>query len=177
MAHAIISKFMIGTDEGLNTVRSISAAIAREKYSGKVPEDQLTAYIEHNFNDDVLHVEMNSMSNQYLVVYADGEPAGYARITSKGKRPEIFGKKTVMRIADFGILNKFDDVQIKKSLFEKCLAVCKMQQIVWMSEYTEDADVVFFESYGFKKSTDINDQHEFDLKPIYLIYDKEPNNN
>jgi len=172
MAKSIVTKFTIGTEQGINTVLSIGAATAMEKYTGKVPEDQLTAYIQNNFNAEVLHIEMNSMSNQFLVVYADGEPAGYARITSKGKRPQIFDKKTVMRIADFGVLHKFDDVQIKKNLFEKCVAVCNMQQVIWMSECSEHADLALFESYGFKKNTEIKDAHELALTPVYLVKDK-----
>jgi len=43
----------------------------------------LKNYIAENFSEKNLLVEGNSMSNQWLVVYADDEPAGYARITSK----------------------------------------------------------------------------------------------
>jgi hypothetical protein len=175
MANTIVTKFTIGTEHGINTVLSIGAATAREKYAGKVPGNQLETFIQSNFNDEVLHVEMNSMSNQYLVVYADEEPAGYARITSKGQRPEIFDKKTVARIADFDVLKKFNDIQIKKNLFEKCLSVCSMQQIIWISEYEGNPDLEFFESYGFKKNTEITGSQELALTPVYLVKDKEIN--
>jgi len=173
MANTIVTKFAIGSDQDINTLLFIGVASAKEKYADKVPVDQLEAYLQSNFNDKVLHDEVNDMSNQYLVVYSDDEPAGYARITSKGKRPEIFSKKTVIRIADFGILKKFTDVQIKKDLFEKCLSVCNKQQIVWISEYNGNPDLEFFESYGFRKNTTIDGSNELSLTPVYLVKEKD----
>jgi hypothetical protein len=140
-----------------------------------VPGDQLEEYIQNNFNDDVLRVEMNSMSNQYLVVYVDGEPAGYARVTSKGKRPEIFEGQTLARIADFFVLNKYADWQVKKRLFEKCLSVCSMQQIIWISEFDSNPDLEFFGDYGFTKNTEILRELEFGLNPVHLVKDKGTN--
>lgn len=173
MANSIVTKFTIGTEQGISTILSIGVETAWESYTGRAPEDQLAAYIRDSFNDEVLHVEMNSMSNQFLVVYADDEPAGYARITTKGERPEIFHNKTVARIADFAVLNKFDDVRIKENLFEKCLAVSNMQQVVWMSEYSDNADLAFFESYGFRRNTEIEDTHKLDLNWVYLVKENE----
>ena len=112
------------------------------------------------------------MSNQYLVVYADDEPAGYARVTSKGTRPEYFGNKTLVRIADFGVLAKFDDLQINKSLFDKCISITNMQQVVWISEYENNTYLDFFESYGFKRNADITTPQELLLQPVYLVKEK-----
>jgi N-acetylglutamate synthase-like GNAT family acetyltransferase len=172
MVNSIVTKFTIGTAQGRNTIMLVGTENAREQYNGKVPADELEAFIRNRFNDDVLNVEMNSMSNEYLVVYADGEPAGYARITSKGHRPEIFDKKTVIRIADFRVLDKFDDIRIKKNLFEKCIDVCNRQQVTWINECSENADLDFFESYGFIKNTEIKEPHELGLNPAYLVKDK-----
>lgn len=173
MGNTIETKFAIGTEQGIKTILDIGAATAREKYAGKVPADQLETFIKDNFNRTVLNVEMNTMSNQFLVVYADGQPAGYARITSKGPRPEIFDKKSILRIADFDVLKKFSDTAIKKSLFEKCLSVCRMQQIIWIAEYDGNPDLTFFESYGFKRNTTITGSYELGLTPVYLVKEKE----
>jgi hypothetical protein len=169
MGNSIITKFAVGTEHDIKTLLFIAAATAREKYGEKVREDRLEAYIQDNFNYTALPGEISSMSNQFLVVYSDGEPAGYARVTSKGPRPRLFDGKTVARIADFGILKKFDTVQVKKDLFEKCLAACGTRQIIWIGEYDGNPDLEFFESYGFKKDTKLTDLHEFGLAPVYLI--------
>lgn len=165
---------MIGTELGIATVQSIGAAATKEKFAGLVPDDQLEAFIENNFNPRVLRDEMNSMSDQFIVVYLDDTPAGYAKITSEGQRPKIFEKKTLIGIADFHVLLKFNDIQIKKVLFEKCLKVCSMQQIIWICEYDGNPDIQFFESYGFIKSTEITASYEFGLPPINLVKEKVP---
>jgi hypothetical protein len=172
MATQIITKFTIGTELGINNLLFLTAASAREKFAGKIPDQELEDYINSNFNKDALMVELNSMSNQYLIVYADDEPAGYARVTSKGARPEIFEGKTLARIADFSVLAKYNDPLISKSLFEKCLAISTKQQVVWISEYESNPYLAFFESYGFKRNADITAPQQLSLAPVYLVKEK-----
>ena len=169
MENTIETKFCIGSDACKQTLSFITAATAREKYTGKVLPVQLKEYIQKKFSSGALHVDMNSLSNQFLVVYAAGEIAGYARLTSKGSRPEMLNGKSIIRIADFAVLKKFDDIRIKKSLFEKCLSACGIQQIVWMSEYDQNPDLDFFTSYGFVKNTAVTGVNELGLPLIYLV--------
>jgi hypothetical protein len=172
METKIITKFTIGTGQGINELLSLSVAIAREQFAGKIPNEELEDYINKNFNKDVLMIGLNSMSNQYLIVYADDEPAGYARVTSKGARPELFSNKTLIRIADFGVLAKYNNPLVSKSLFEKCLSISTMQQVIWISEYENSPYLIFFESYGFRKNTEISHTHELHLTPVYLVKHK-----
>jgi len=172
MATKIVTKFTIGTEQGINALLFLTEAIAREKFEGKVPDQELEDYINVNFNKDTLLIELNSMSNQYLIVYADDEPAGYARITSKGARPELFDKKTLARIADFGVLAKYKDPLIAKSLFEKCLSISTMQDAIWISEFEDNPYLDFFESYGFKRNVDIIAPRLLSLPPVYLVKEK-----
>ena len=172
MATRIVTKFTIGTEQGIDTLLFITAAAAREKFVGKVPEQELERYINENFNRQVLMTELNSMSNQYLVVYADDEPAGYARVTSKGVRPDFFDGKTLVRIADFAVLAKYSDPLIKQSLFEKCISISNMQQVVWISEFEGSSYLDFFEGYGFKITPEIKTPPEFSLTPVNLIKEK-----
>jgi hypothetical protein len=172
MATKIVTKFTIGTEEGINTLLFLTAAIAREKYQGKVLEQELEGYISEKFNKDVLMMELNSLSNQYLVVYADDEPAGYAKVSSKGVRPAFFDGKTVIRIAEFGVLAKYDDRQTNKSLFEKCISITNMQQMVWISECEGNQYLDFFESYGFKRNAAIIAPHELWSPLVCLVKEK-----
>ena len=172
MATTIVTKFTIGTDDGINALLFLTSATAREKYRGKVPDQELEDYISEKFNKEVLMMELNSLSNQYLIVYADDEPAGYARVTSKGARPDFFGGKTLIRIADFGVLAKYDDPLVIKSLFDKCISITNMQQMVWISEWENSPYLDFFESYGFKKNTKITASYPLSLPAVYLVKEK-----
>lgn len=172
MKNEIVVKFTIGTEQGINALLFLSSGIAREKFSGKIPDQELEEYISRNFNKDALMIELNSMPNQYLIVYTGDEPAGYARITSKGTRPAFFDKQTLIRIADFGVLAKYEDPLISQLLFEKCLAISTMQQVIWISEYENNPYLPLFESYGFKQNSAIITLPELSLPAIYLIREK-----
>lgn len=172
MENTIVTSFCIGTEECKQTLSYISAATAREKYAGKITPARLKDYIQKKFSNGALHVDMNSLSNQFLVVFADGEVAGYARLTSKGARPEIFNGKSIMRIADFGVLKQFNDIRVKMSLFEKCLSVCGLQQIVWIGEYDQNPDLEFFASYGFVKNHAVTGVDEVGLPLVYMVKEK-----
>jgi hypothetical protein len=172
MATEIITKFTIGNQQGIDTLFFITRTTAREKFAGKITDQELEDYIDANFNKEVLMIELNSMSNQYLIVYVNNEPAGYAKVTSKGTRPAFFTGKTLARIADFSVLENHSDPLIRKSLFEKCLSISTMQQAIWISEYENNPYLDFFESYGFKRSNDINAPQELPLLPVYLVKEK-----
>ncbi|HEX8020628.1 N-acetyltransferase [Mucilaginibacter sp.] len=172
MATKIVTKFIIGNEQGINDLLVITTAIAGERFKGKVPDQELENYIDANFSKDALMVELNSMSNQYLMVYADDEPAGYVRVTTKGTRPEFFAKKTLARIADFGVLARYSDPLINKSLFEKSLSVSTMQQVVWISEFEGSPYLDLFESYGFKRNTDISVPQALSIQPVYFVKEK-----
>jgi hypothetical protein len=172
MATKIVTKFIIGNEQGINDLLVITSTTARERFKGKVPDQELENYIDANFSKDALMVELNSMSNQYLMVYADDEPAGYVRVTTKGTRPEFFAKKTLARIADFGVLAKYTDPLISKSLFEKSLSISSMRQVVWISEFEDSPYLDFFESYGFKRNIEISVPKVLPIQPVYLVKEK-----
>jgi hypothetical protein len=172
MATKIVTKFIIGNEQGINDLLVITSTTARERFKGKVPDQELENYINANFSKDALMVELNSMSNQYLMVYTDDEPAGYVRVTSKGTRPEFFAKKTLARIADFGVLAKYNDPLISKSLFEKGLSISNMQQVIWISEFEGSPYLDFFESYGFKRNSEISVPQVLSIQPVYLVKEK-----
>ena len=172
MNSKILTKFTIANEQGINALLFLTAALAREKFSGKVPDRELDDYIQVNFNRETLIIELNSMSNQYSTVYADDQPAGYARVTSKGPRPELFEHKTLARIADFGVLAKYTDPLIKKSLLEKCLLISTMQQVIWICEFEGNPYLELFESYGFERNTAINLPQECSLTPVYLVKER-----
>jgi hypothetical protein len=169
MANRIVTNFCIGTEKDKKTISFITKAIAWEKYSDKVQKADLEAYIEKNFNNHALLAGLNSISNQTLVVYVDDEVAGYARVTTKGERPEIFDGKSIVQIADFGILKKFDETEARKSLFEKCLCLCGTQKTAWISEHEDNSDLDFFSDCGFQKNMSITGTNELGLPLVYLV--------
>lgn len=173
METRIITKFTVVTEQGMDVLLSLTRTIATEKFLNLLDPQVLEDYITTNFNKQNLLVEGNSMSNQWLVVYADDEPAGYARISSKGKRPERLDRKRIIRIADFGVLRKFSDPAIRQSLFEKCMSVCKAYEAVWINEYPENPLIGFFETKGFVRAQGIYVHDELPIGSVCMIKEQD----
>ncbi|WP_027388807.1 hypothetical protein [Chryseobacterium gregarium] len=170
----ITVKFTIATEQGTDTLMMLTEQIALEKFSQLVDAKILAGYIEENFSEKVLISELNSLSNQWLVVYVDEKPAGYARITSKGKMPESLYQKRSIRIADFGIRSRYSsDPAIRKSLIDKCLEVCKSHDAIWINEYSDSPLLPFFESEGFLRDKIIYGYDDLPLRSVVLIKNQE----
>lgn len=169
MDSKIITKFTIGTEQGMGVLLYLTQTIALEKYSTLVSKDIIDSYLSENFSEKNLMVEVNSMSNQWLVVYVNDKPAGFARITSKGERPKSIAQKRIIRIADFGIIKEYTDPAVRQSLFDKCLSICKSYEVIWINEYSENPLINFFESEGFTKQEDGIGLNELPLKYVCLI--------
>lgn len=167
----IITKFTIATDQGVETLLMLTRQLAIEKYSAIVDPPILDRFIAENFHRKALIDELNSMSNQWLVVYADNTPAGYARITTRGSKPQFLDGKRSVRIADFGILRAFTAPAIKDSLLEKCLAVCRSHEDIqiWVNEHVESPWIEVFESKGFIKTEDTCELEGLPLRAVCLI--------
>lgn len=168
----IVTRFTVASDAGVGALMYLTDTIAREKFSELVPVDILEKYISEQFNEKKLIDDLNDMlSQQWLVVYLNEYPVGYAKITSKGKRVEI-GNKTAVRIADFGILKKYDDPVIWSSLFDKCLLVTSFYDVIWINEYIGDPVTAYFEKMEFKKMGWAGNSFELPLPSAYLIREK-----
>lgn len=165
----IITKFTIATEQAINALLFLTKTIAAEKFSTILQQQKLEHYIDSNFSESALIVEVNSMSNQWLVVYANDTPVGFARITSKGERPGVLALKRAIRIADFGILKAYANPAIIQSLFNKCWSVCKSYEAAWVNEYLESPFIGLFESEGFAKQDGVLELDELPLQSVYLI--------
>lgn len=166
----IITKFTVASDQGIDTLTAITKDLAKEKFSSILDQKMLEAYINKQFNTKQLVAEMNDLSNQWLVVYADNHPAGYAKITPGGKKPQSLENKRAVRIADFAVLEKYSAIEIKKALFEKCLSVCKHLEGVWINEYLSSPLIEFFESYGFARQLETCRLDELELPSVCLVW-------
>ena len=172
METKISTKFTTATEHGIAILSTLTKEIYKEKFAGLLPAAVVDKHIGDTFNLNRLISELNSLSNQWIVVYSNEAPAGYAVVTSKGQRPETLRDKKIIRIAEFGILNKYDDPRIKQSLFEKCLILCKSYETIWINEYAENPFIGFFEANSFLKQKEVLNHYELPLPSVYLTKEK-----
>lgn len=169
MSAKIITKFTVATSDGIKRLIDLGKELTREKFQNLIREEILEKYISENFVEKVLVEEVNSLSNQWLIVYADEQPAGYARITSKGLRPASIENKRAIRIADFGILQSHNDIDVVQSLFNKCVQVSKAYDVVWLNELTDHTILDFFIENGFEKQEENVELDDFPISSVYLV--------
>jgi hypothetical protein len=166
----VISKFTIGSDQGLNTLVQLTAAITREKLAGRLSPEAIEKHIGKTFNRKAITTEINSMSNQYVTVYVDDEPAGYARISSRGEKPGMLADKRALGIAEFGVLQKFIGEGARESLLQKCLAVVGNYDTTWINELRTSIQIPFFESNGFVPLENETPEYAgLSLPSVYLV--------
>ncbi|WP_052496186.1 hypothetical protein [Pedobacter lusitanus] len=169
MDQKIITKFKVATDDAINELLYLTKAITIEKYAGFVASDVIERYIADRYHDKQLIDEMNSFGNQWLVVYADGLAAGYAFLTTQGKRPRLLENKKAICIADFGVLQSHLSGAARQSLMDKCLSIGKSYEAIWFNEQNDSPLLSFFEDHSFIK---MNEDHFLihpDLKMACLI--------
>lgn len=166
----INTKFAIATDEGIKSMQELTVQLAQEKFAPVVDRKLLDEYTATHFNEKQLIAEMNDLSNQWLVVYTGNRPAGYAKITAKGQRPEILENRRSARIADFALLEGCPEYEIRNALLEKCLAVCRHHDGIWINECLPPSLVELFENRGFERQPDDWQHEELHIPSVCLVY-------
>ncbi|CAL1517179.1 N-acetyltransferase [Chitinophaga sp. MM2321] len=169
MDRKIITKFTVVTEQGIEDLSYLTKTLALEKFTGILPENIIASYIADNFSKERLINDVNSFSNQWLIVYIDEEAAGYARITSQGKRPDVLAGKRAIRMADFGILKKHSATAGTQSLFEKCLVAGKAYDAIWLNEYSGHPFLAFFEEQGFNIQDQVAESDGLPVPSVYMI--------
>lgn len=169
MDKKIITKFTVVTEEGIDNLLFLTKVLAEEKLSAQLPTALLEQYISEHFNEKKLIEEVNSLSNQWLIVYIDDLPAGYARITANGIRPRPISDKRAVRIADFGVMEIYKDTAALESLLYKCMNVCKSYEAIWLNEYKDNPFLSFFEAQGFKKLEQDAVTDDLAIASVYLL--------
>ncbi|MEH6305916.1 GNAT family N-acetyltransferase [Olivibacter sp. CPCC 100613] len=165
----IVTKFTVGTEQGINDLIELTSTIATEKFKHLLDSSTLENYISVHFNEEELIREINSLSNQWLIVYVEDKAVGYARLTSKGERPAHLSQQRLIRIADFGVLPNYHEQTVKKSLLDKCESVAKSYKLAWINEYLENPLLGFFEANGFFREKGVYQMEELPLASTHLI--------
>lgn len=165
----ITTKFTVVTEQGMAALLMLTKALTIQKFSSLLDQETIDRYINEKLNERALAAEVNSMSNQWLVVYVDDKPAGYARLTVKGLKPAVLDNKRAIRIADFGVLSTYSDLAVKDALLNKCLAVCKPYEGIWINEYVGNPFIELFESKGFTRQSAAFLLDELPLPSVCLI--------
>ena len=117
------------------------------------PED-FKAYTDEAFNEGQIVKEISEPNSTYVLAYADGELAGYARVRDNDEVKDFFPGKKTIELQRIYALGKFIGKGIGKALMNYCIELGKQQnaEILWLGvwEHNERAQK-FYNKLGFER--------------------------
>lgn len=150
----VISKFTIGSDEGVDQLFTVIKSSVSHTYKQVIPEENIRKYID-TLDPRKMINELNDLSNQLIITYADHQPIGYGILKSGSAYPGFSGEKRITELK-LAILEEYDSPETKESLWKKCKAAATFTDVVWINILTADPLLKFLEEAGF---TIIGDSH------------------
>ncbi|MET3037688.1 hypothetical protein ABXT08_16425 [Chryseobacterium sp. NRRL B-14859] len=162
----IISKFTVGSEEGISDLITIIDSSVYSLHKDFVSEDDIKSYINNEIDPRRMINELNNLSNQLVMTYADQRPVGYSIIKSGSVYPGIPEGKRATEIS-FVIIPDLDTPEIRQSLWKKCRAAVSFTDEIWINMLTHDPLLDFLKENGFTVIAD--DQTGPFRLPSYIL--------
>ncbi len=144
----IISKFKVGSEEGISDLIAIIDSSVDALHKEFVTEEDIKKYIHNEIDPRKMINDLNDLSNQLIMTYADQKPAGYSIIKSGSLHPGIPDGKRATEIS-FVILPEFDSPETRQSLWKKIKSAVSFTDIIWTNVLDHDPLSEFLKEMGF----------------------------
>jgi hypothetical protein len=145
----IISKFTVGSDQGIDNLFAVMRPYIRNKYKELISSEKIEEYLnEHVEYKKMIH-NLNDLSTQLIMVFADNEPVGYCLFKSGATYSGSTEGKRMTEIIDFAILPEFDTQEVRASLWNKSRTAITFTDSIWINLGHHDSMVDFFKNKEF----------------------------
>jgi hypothetical protein len=161
----IVSKFTIGSDEGIDNLFDVIRPSVSSLYKGLVPEEDIKNHILHLDRRKVIN-DLNDLSNQLIMSYQDDQPIGYSILKTGSGYPGLSEEKRATELS-FVILQEYNSPEARQSLWKKCRAAVAFTDVVWINMLINDPLVDFLKESGFSIAEETH-SGPFQL-PSYLL--------
>ena len=148
----IISKFTVGSEEGISDLIAIIDSSVDALYRDFVSEDDIKKYTSRIDPRKMIN-DLNDLSNQLIMTYADQKPVGYSIIKSGALYPGIAVGKRATEIS-FVVIPEFNTPEIRQSLWKKCRAAVSFTDVIWINMLAHDPLLEFLKESGFTPVAD-----------------------
>lgn len=149
----IISKFTVGSEEGISDLISIIDSSVYTIHKGLVPDEDIKKYIANDIDPRKMINDLNDLSNQLIITYADDKPVGYSILKSGSSHPALPEGKRATEIS-LVILPEFDSEEIRQSLWKKSRSAASFTDIIWINMMAHDSLLEFLKESGFVIAAD-----------------------
>lgn len=149
----IISKFTVGSEEGISDLITIIDSSVYAMYKVLVPEEDIKGYISNDIDPRKMINDLNDLSTQLIITYLDGKPVGYSILKSGTAHSSVPEGKRATEM-NFVILPEFDSSEIRDSLWKKSKAATSFTDIIWINMMSHDPLTDYLKESGFTVGTD-----------------------
>ena len=136
----IISKFTVGSEEGISDLITIIDSSIYTLHKEFVSEEDIKKYIQHEIDPRKMINDLNDLSNQLIMTYADQKPIGYSIIKSGSLHAGIPEGQRATEI---------DTLETRQSLWKKCRSAVSFTDIIWINMLDHDPLSEFLKESGF----------------------------
>lgn len=143
----IISKFTVGSEEGISDLIAIIDSSVYTLHKDFVSEEDIQKYSKQIDPRKMIN-DLNDLSNQLVMTYADQRPVGYSIIKSGSLYPGIAEGKRATEIS-FAIISEFNTPEIRQSLWKKCRSAVSFTDVIWINILAHDPLLEFLKESGF----------------------------
>lgn len=144
----LISKFTVGSDEGVADLLAVTKTSIANLHKGLIPEDDIKKYIEHHLDTRKMITELNDLSTQLIMTYLEGQPIAYGILKTGSHYSGLSEEKRATELS-FVILQEYDSPEVRQSLWKKCRAAVAFTDIVWTNIVAIDPLLEFMKETGF----------------------------
>ncbi len=130
----------------------ISSAIFKETFAAQNTKENLLTYIEENFNNEVLEVELADDQNKFIVFYDQTVPIGYIKLRSNSNHPKLKGLDA-MEIQRLYLKKEYHGTGVGHVMMNVCLSIAKDEkvQVIWLGVWEHNLRAIsFYRKFGFE---------------------------
>jgi ribosomal protein S18 acetylase RimI-like enzyme len=110
-------------------------------------------YLEKNFNDAQIALELSDTGNTFFIAEADGQPAGYAKLR-KGTTPSELQGVNAIELERLYVAREFLGKRVGQIVMDRCLTAAREWgfNTVWLGVWENNhRAIAFYLKCGFEK--------------------------
>jgi ribosomal protein S18 acetylase RimI-like enzyme len=134
-------------------IADISQQTFYDTFAADNTEADMTKFLGEQFTKGRLMLEVGAPENTFLLIYGDGEVAGYLKLR-EGKKLAALNGKLSLEIARIYVTKPFLGKGIGKRLMQAALAIAteRDKEVVWLGVWEHNRRAIqFYIAWGFQK--------------------------
>lgn len=145
----IISKFAVGSDEGIDQLFSLREHQLKDMYENLLGSQELENYMKKDLDHRTTVNDLNDLSTQLIMTFIENKPVGYIIMKNSYDQPKFLADKKAIQIKSFFILSEYDSIETRQSLWKKCFSITRSYNH-WIELPQNDPSISFLERCEFK---------------------------